>query len=72
MMSDERPSELKMVPCRRTGQEYDCNEHVRCPYCFGEEKDVETGDHEQFCDFEPGKDPVSFGFPDDIGHFNRG
>ncbi len=60
------------VPCRRTGQSYDPCEHVRCPYCFGTESDVAPGDHEKFCDFEPGKDPVSFGFPEDLRRFRRG
>ncbi|MHC4821727.1 MAG: hypothetical protein ACYTDX_08430 [Planctomycetota bacterium] len=77
-MTDERPG--KDVPpcgdgavhCRRTGQEYEVDKHVRCPYCFGEEGDVATGNHEKFCDFEPGKDPVSFGFPKDSERLTRG
>ncbi|MCB9915548.1 MAG: hypothetical protein H6828_10425 [Planctomycetes bacterium] len=53
----------RLVPCRRTGQEYDCREHERCPYCFGSRGDVARGKHEEFCDFDPERDPVSFGFP---------
>ena len=45
---------------------------VQCPYCFGGDKEVATGDHEKFCDFEPGKDPVSFGFPKDSERLTRG
>ncbi len=64
--------ELKVVQCRRTGQDYDCDTHVRCPYCFGVEKDVATGEHEQFCDFDPEQDPVSFGFPMESERVQRG
>jgi len=50
------------IRCQRTDQEYDCSEHERCPYCFGNTADVRAGDHTKFCDYDPEKDPVSFGF----------
>lgn len=64
--TDERPSEgtdEPVVHCRRTGQDYDAGTHERCPYCFGQSSDVRPGAHGEFCDFDPDKDPVSFGFP---------
>jgi len=61
----EPKARLKMLRCRRTGQEYDTCTHKQCPYCFGEERDIESGEYENFCDFQEGEDPVSFGFPDD-------
>ena len=64
--------QLRMLNCRRTGQDYCLDEHARCPYCFGSQKDLESGEHEKFCDFEPGKDPVSFGFPEDSSRLRRG
>jgi len=75
MTDDKRKIEphakLKMLRCRRTGQQYDTCTHEQCPYCFGEERDVATGDYEKFCDFREGEDPVSFGFPDNSTR-NRG
>jgi hypothetical protein len=49
--------------CRRTGQKVPPEEHEACLYCFGRACDVQTGIHERFCGYEPGKDPVHFGFP---------
>lgn len=63
---------LKVVHCRRTGQEYDVGIHKQCPYCFGEDRDIATGDHEKFCDFCPGEDPVNFGFPEHNERLRRG
>jgi hypothetical protein len=54
---------IVFVPCHRTGQLFDLTEHERCPYCYGAQKDVATGDHGEFCDFDPDRDPVGFGFP---------
>lgn len=75
-MSDQsKPTEgdtPKAVHCRRTGQDYHPETHVQCPYCHGEKTDVATGEHESFCDFRPGKDPVSFGFPGGSERLNRG
>jgi hypothetical protein len=38
-------------------------EHLQCPYCFGRADDVANGQHERFCDFSLGRDPIHFGFP---------
>ena len=69
-MSEKRQAAPEPQPkvtrlrCRRTGQMYTVPQHVRCPYCFGDAKRIEAGaDHGQFCDYEPGVDPVVFGFP---------
>lgn len=51
------------VFCRRIRMPLTVADHRSCPYCFGEAKDVSTGDHSKFCDFEEGKDPICFGFP---------
>lgn len=56
-----------LVRCRRTGQEVPVGEHCRCPYCFGRSEQVRSGEHATFCDFRPGRDPVHFGFPEDLG-----
>jgi len=52
------------VFCRRIKLPLAVAEHASCPYCFGKEADVKTGDHEKFCDFQEGKDPICFGFPE--------
>ncbi len=69
---DADPKPCRTLHCRRTKQDYDVETHTQCPYCFGEAKDVATGDYEVFCDFRPGKDPVSFGFPEDSSRHQRG
>jgi len=56
---------VDQVRCRRTERWVPPAEHARCPYCFGRETDVESGRHERFCDFVPGRDPLHFGFPPD-------
>lgn len=71
MTDDAKKKELPMtrpVLCRRVGREFDLDEHQKCPYCYGHAEDIATGDHERFCEFKPGVDPVSFGFP---GHTSR-
>jgi hypothetical protein len=52
------------VFCRRIKTELPVAEHLACNYCFGKESDVKSGDYGRFCDFEEGKDPVCFGFPE--------
>ena len=37
-----------------------------CPYCFGQRQDMASGRYETFCDWQPGRDPVRFGFPPDV------
>ena len=62
----------KLVRCRRTGRDFDLGEHQKCPYCFGHAEEIETGEHEKFCDFEPGRDPVCYGFPGTTSREQRG
>jgi hypothetical protein len=50
------------VECRRLHLPLAVSEHASCPYCFGKEPEIKTGDHSKFCDFEEGKDPICFGF----------
>ena len=56
---------LKRLICKRTGEQVGLDEHEHCPYCFGRMAEIEQGQHESFCDYRPGEDPVSFGFPAD-------
>ena len=60
---DSKPPE-STVFCRRTQRDLPVHEHQDCPYCHRAE-DVDTGVHGKFCNFDPEKDPVSFGFPDE-------
>lgn len=55
------------VPCRRVDAAYDVAGHQDCPYCCGAAADVAAGDHARFCTFDPTRDPIAFGFPDDFG-----
>ncbi|MHC5010000.1 MAG: hypothetical protein ACYTG6_03500 [Planctomycetota bacterium] len=59
------------VYCRRLERQLPVEEHERCPYCFGKAERVRTARHELFCDFRPGVDPVSFGFPEDRGRYRN-
>ena len=74
-MSEQRTPDGKVgfrvlkVMCRRLGKQLTIAEHARCPYCDGDPKHIVTVKHENFCDFKPGEDPVSFGFPPDKGHY---
>jgi hypothetical protein len=52
------------VFCRRVKVALPITDHQGCPYCFGKDSDIKTGDHEKFCDFQEGKDPICFGFPE--------
>lgn len=73
--SDHERTELPMqqrVHCHRTGREFELDVHKGCPYCYGDEEKIASGDHEQFCDFKPGVDPVSFGFPGTSSRNERG
>ena len=65
-MTDRDPTTGEpRVHCRRLDRTLPLHEHADCPYCFGKPKAIATGEHEQFCDFRPGQDPVNFGFPPD-------
>ena len=63
------PYRLKLLRCRRTGRWIGAAEHCRCPYCFGDEAELERGRYERFCDFHPGQDPVCFGLPTRLQRF---
>ncbi len=54
---------LEQVLCRRIGQPLPVAEHKRCPYCFGHADEIANGQHERFCGYVPGRDPLLFGFP---------
>jgi hypothetical protein len=56
------PTKHDEVHCRRIDRKLPPEEHADCPYCYGKKK-VEGGEHAEFCDFEPDKDPIVFGFP---------
>jgi hypothetical protein len=55
------------VFCHRLQRPLPLEEHEKCLYCFGEAGEILTGDHTKFCDFDPKKDPINFGFPDGGG-----
>jgi len=57
----------EQVFCRRLERPLTISEHLDCLYCFGNKTEVRTADHDCFCDFEPGKDPINFGFPEGYG-----
>jgi len=57
---------IKVLRCRRTGQMFNVPEHARCPYCFADDETIaKRGDYADFCDFDPEKDPINFGFRPD-------
>ena len=60
------------VFCRRLKRPLPLAEHEKCCYCFGEAGEIGTGEHGKFCDFDPSKDPINFGFPDGGGWTERG
>ncbi len=65
------PSEQK-VQCPRIDRARTVDEHEDCPYCFGSPEDVAAGRRAKFCDFDPEKDPLVFGFPQDSSHLTKG
>jgi len=68
---DDKPS-AEQVHCRRLATLRTVEEHLGCPYCFGKRADVEGGDRGAFCDYQPGVDPVTFGFPENSGRMRNG
>lgn len=72
MPESPRPDGPLLITCRRTGRAFDLDEHERCPWCWGSRERVASGDHAQFCDFEPGKDPLLFGFPEGLSRDEKG
>ncbi len=57
--------EDKGIHCRRVDKKLAPCEHEACPYCHGSKAQVETGEHGLFCNYDPEKDPVHFGFPNE-------
>jgi len=57
------------VTCQRLQVQRTVREHLQCPYCFGAAEDVKSSLHARFCDFTPGVDPVSFGFPENLRRY---
>lgn len=69
----EKHVHLKAFRCRRTGQIYEVEEHVQCPYCSADAKTIENSDdYDKFCEFRPGDDPVNFGLKPDADRFRHG
>lgn len=64
--------EEKGVYCRRVGEKFAPDEHERCAYCHGSKAEVQTGEHANFCNYDPNKDPVHFGFPEGGGRDQNG
>lgn len=53
--------------CPRLQRPLPVEEHARCSYCFGSVTEIRSGKHARFCDFDPARDPIHFGFPDSGG-----
>ena len=70
---DGRAEVWKELPgyCLRLGRSRSLREHEACSYCFGDRRAIQIGDRSGFCDFQPGRDPVSFGFPESHGRHLR-
>ncbi len=49
--------------CPRLGRRRADPDHHACLYCFGGFDEIATGRRARFCDFQPGVDPILFGFP---------
>ncbi|MEW6747505.1 MAG: hypothetical protein AB1486_32640 [Planctomycetota bacterium] len=55
------------VHCRRLGRLLSAQDHKDCPYCFGRTAEITSTVHEAFCDWDPKRDPINFGFPETHG-----
>lgn len=71
-MHDPEKDGQKLIRCRRTGREYDLDEHERCPWCWGSRERIASGDHALFCDWKAGEDPQLFGFPEGLSRGEKG
>jgi len=60
------------IHCRRLERRLPLHEHATCPYCFGDVQEICTAEHQRFCDYQPGKDPIQFGFPPDSSRHQQG
>ena len=55
----------KVVFCVRNERMKAAKGHLECPYCYAKAlEEIESGERARFCDFDPEKDPTSFGFPE--------
>ncbi len=62
-MSDD-PTQRRVF-CVRNHVSKATDDHLGCPYCFGKKRElVEDGQREEFCDYSPDDDPLTFGFPE--------
>jgi hypothetical protein len=58
-----RTETSELVFCQRIQEPVSVDEHKGCAYCFGTVEAVKEGKHEEFCDYDPDRDPLQFGFP---------
>ncbi len=66
------PETADDIYCARIGRDRPVCEHRACPYCFGTAAEIETGVRATYCSFEPGADPICFGFPESSTRLLRG
>lgn len=59
----EKAKAGKLVFCQRIQEPVSVGEHKGCAYCFGTVEAIVEGRHEEFCDYDPDRDPLQFGFP---------
>jgi hypothetical protein len=59
----EKIETSEQVYCQRIQEPVSVDEHKKCAYCFGTVEAVVEGNHEEFCDYDPDRDPLQFGFP---------
>ncbi len=71
MTDNEKQVDEQRIWCCRLERKRDVAEHADCPYCFGRKQQIEGGEHAEFCDFKPGVDPISFGFPPDSSRYTN-
>lgn len=58
--------------CPRIDGARTVEDHLACRYCFGTAAEVATGRRPAFCNYEPGVDPICFGFPETSSRLLRG
>jgi len=71
-MGHDSPATERLVRCVRVDAARTVAEHLACPYCFGTRRAVAAGERARFCDYDPDRDPVVFGFPDGTARANGG
>ena len=60
------------VVCPRIAGPRTVEDHLECRYCWGAAAAVRDGDRRRFCDSEAGRDPLCFGFPEQITRLTGG